>query len=106
MRRGVAIHLERGGILGGQDLQTRILLDRAGEIHHLAIDPRDYGVVREAGTDRSGDVDRACAGGNGLNTAIGQRDLNTHRETSIITRLLEVARWRNKPGAPSEDPVG
>src|ERR1700716_762214 len=87
MRGGGAINLKGGRVLGGQNLQARVVFDGAGEIDQLSVYASDQGGVSKARADRLRDVDRPAAGGNGLNAAIGQGDVDTtHRGAFIIAR--------------------
>ena len=57
VRGGVAVDLERLGILGGEDLERGVLFDGAGEIEQLAVDLGHDGGVGQARADASGDID-------------------------------------------------
>ena len=80
---GVAVDLERLGILGGQDLERGVLFDGAGEVEHLAIDLGHDGRVGQPGADAPGDIDGTGLGRDGLFTPVGQSNFDvTHREFS------------------------
>ena len=83
VRGRVAVDFERLGILGGQDLERGVLLDRAGEIEHLAVDLGHDRRVCQPGADAFGDIDGTCLGRDGLFTTVGQSNFDvTHREIS------------------------
>ena len=75
VRGRMAIHFERLGILGGQDLQLGVGLERPGQIPQIAVDARDDGVVRQARADGAGDIDRSGPWLDRLRTAVGQPNL-------------------------------
>jgi hypothetical protein len=80
---GVAIDGERFRILGGENLQRGVLVEGPGQIVEIAIHFGHDGSVREARTDRFGDIDGTGPRGDGLFTAIGQSNLDVaHREFS------------------------
>ena len=47
---------QRLGVLGGEDLDSSVSFQRAGEIVELAIDLGDDGSVGETRADRFGDI--------------------------------------------------
>src|ERR1039457_700695 len=81
MGGGVAVDLERLRVPGGEDLQRGVLLDRAGEVEHLAVDLGRNGGVCQARTDGPGDIDRTRLCRDGLFTPVGQGNFDvTHRD--------------------------
>src|SRR5580698_7277094 len=68
----MAIDLERLRVLGRQDLQLGVLLQRASQIPKLAIDARDYGVIGQPGADRFCNIQGRASGWNGLLADIGR----------------------------------
>ena len=83
MGGGMAVDIERLGVLGGEDLKAGVLFERAGEIVELSVDLGDDGGVGEARADGLGDIDGTGPRLDGLFAAIGQSNLDVaHREIS------------------------
>src|SRR5580658_2265608 len=74
----MAIDLERLRILGRQDLELGVFLQRASQIPKLAIDARDYGVIGQPSADRFCNIQRAAPLRDALLAAIGQSDGKAH----------------------------
>ena len=76
MRGRVAEHLHRVGILGRQDRELDVVVEREREIDKLAIGARDQRIFREARADLAGDLRGGGAAEHFARRAIRQRDLN------------------------------
>ena len=63
VRSGVAVDLQRFGILAGQDLEVGVGLQRTREVVEFAVDLGDDGGVSQTGADGLCDIDGAGAGG-------------------------------------------
>ena len=75
----MAIHLERLGIPGLQDLHSGVGFERTVQIPQIAIDPGDQRVIGQPGADGARDIDRRRARRDTLDTSVGKRDLKiTH----------------------------
>ena len=76
MRRRMAEHLQRVGILRGEDRERGVALERARKIHQLAIGARDQRFLGQAVRNFCGDFGGRGAARALARGAVGQSDLN------------------------------
>ena len=75
VRRGMPVHFERLGILGGQNLEPGVVLEGPVQIPQIAVDARHDGVIRQPRADRAGHIQWLGSGRNALYTAVRKGDL-------------------------------
>ena len=90
MRGVVADQLKRAGIVAGDELERRVLIDRVGKIDKFAVADRGHRALGERWGNGSGDVEARNAGLVGAPRAVGKSDVN-HRSSSKLTRRYQSA---------------
>ena len=76
MRCGMTKYLDRLGILGGENAELDVGMERAREINQFAIDARDQRLFGQTRRDFLGDLRRSGSARNVANGAVWQRDVN------------------------------
>src|SRR5580704_1851052 len=76
MRGGVAEHLHRVGILGGEDGELSVVVERASEIDQVAICSGDESLFRETRRNLLRYISSGGAFGDVAGGAVGQSNLN------------------------------
>ncbi len=75
VRGGMPVHFERLRILGRQDLELGVALERPVQIPQIAVDARNDGIVRQPLAEGTGYIQRSSSRRNALDTAVRKGDL-------------------------------